>query len=81
MSTILRFSLFFGDTQFYNPITGGYLTWDAVTDDQGDPVEMLIVDIPLDSCGTTAEYDQENDKIVFSNTVRNGAFSVKYDEE
>lgn len=42
---------------------------------------MLCVDIPLDSCGTTAEYDAEEDKIVFSNTVRNGAFSVKYDDD
>lgn len=58
--------------------TSGYLKWEAIEDpDTGDSVEVLCVDIPLDSCGTTAEYDEENDKIVFSNTVRNGAFSVK----
>ena len=57
--------------------TMGYVAWEAVTDDAtGDSVELLVVDVPLDDCGTVAMYDEENDKIVFTNTVRNGAYSV-----
>jgi hypothetical protein len=70
-----------GDFSLSDPAcnsTQGFLKWEAVVDpDTGESVEMLVVDIPLDACGTTAEYDEENNKIVFSNTVRNGAFSVQ----
>merc|ERR1712048_698749 len=53
------------------------IEWEAVTDPStGSDVELLIVDIPLDSCGTTATYDQATDEIKFVNTVRNGGYSI-----
>jgi len=55
-----------------------YLLWQAFesSDPSGDLVELLVVDIPLDSCGTTARFDEDTKQIIFENKVINGAFSV-----
>lgn len=55
----------------------GYIKWESVVGEDGNAVEFLVVDIPLDACGTTAEYDAENEMVLFSNAVRNGAFSIE----
>lgn len=60
--------------------TTGYMKWEAVTDDNGDSVELLFVDIPLDGCGSTAEYDADTDQIIFSNNVQNGAYSINQNQ-
>jgi len=56
--------------------TTSHVKWECVQDADGNDVELLVAHIPLDECGTAASYDETNDKLVFTNTVKNGAYSI-----